>query len=79
MDQKLSNFQLLKEDSVPCSLSHILYHSFLYHSSVRLQIGPPGFDPRKGNSFFLVSACRPAFGPTQPPIQWVLTLTAYPI
>jgi hypothetical protein len=34
--------------------------------------GRPGFDPRQGQEIFLlVSASRPALGPTQPPIQWV--------
>jgi hypothetical protein len=29
-------------------------------------------DPRQGQRiFFLVSASRPALGPTQPPVQWV--------
>jgi hypothetical protein len=33
----------------------------------------PGFDPRQRQRIFsLASASRPALGPTQPPIQWVL-------
>jgi hypothetical protein len=36
-------------------------------------IGRSGFDPRQGQrSFPLASMSRPALGPTQPPVQWVL-------
>jgi hypothetical protein len=37
-----------------------------------LRTGWPGFDPRYGQRIFpLVSASRPAVGPTQPPVQSV--------
>jgi hypothetical protein len=37
-----------------------------------LPAGRPGFDPRQGQRIFpLVSASRPALGPTQPPVKWV--------
>jgi hypothetical protein len=35
--------------------------------------GRSGFDPRQGQRIFpLASMSRPALGPTQPPVQWVL-------
>jgi hypothetical protein len=35
--------------------------------------GRPGFDPRQRQRIFpLISASRPALGPIQPPVQWVL-------
>jgi hypothetical protein len=41
-------------------------------SSVWLQAGWPGFDPRQGQRIFpLASVSRPALRPTQPPVQWV--------
>jgi hypothetical protein len=37
-----------------------------------LTTGWPGFDPRQRQRVFpLLSASRPALGPTQPPVQWV--------
>jgi hypothetical protein len=41
-------------------------------SSVSIVTGRPGFDPRQRQRIFpLISASRPALGPTQPPVQWV--------
>jgi hypothetical protein len=37
----------------------------------RLLAGRSGFDSRRGLGIFLITASRPALGPTQPPIQWV--------
>jgi hypothetical protein len=38
-----------------------------------VRTGQPGFDPRQRQRIFpLPSASRPALGPTQPPVQWVL-------
>jgi len=39
----------------------------------RLRAGRLGFNSRQGQwrNFFLVTASRPALGPTQPPVQWV--------
>jgi hypothetical protein len=39
--------------------------------ATRLRTGRSGFDTRQGLGIFLATACRPALGPTQPPIQWV--------
>jgi hypothetical protein len=44
----------------------------LTHYSVWLRTGRPGFNPQQVQRIFpLVSASRPALGPTQPPVQWV--------
>jgi hypothetical protein len=41
-------------------------------SAVSIMTGRPGFDPRRRQRIFpLLSASRPALGPTQPPVQWV--------
>jgi hypothetical protein len=46
---------------------------YLSQQSVWLQTGWPGFIPRQRQRIsLLASASRPAVGPTQPPIQWLL-------
>jgi hypothetical protein len=40
--------------------------------SILRRAGRPGFDSRRRQEIFLFSASRPALGPTQPPIEWVL-------
>jgi hypothetical protein len=41
--------------------------------SDRLRAGQPGFHSREGQEAFLYStASRPALGPSQPPLQWVM-------
>jgi hypothetical protein len=57
-------------------LNIILYHYLcllLRQYSVWLRAGRSGFDPRQGQRIFpLAPVSRPALGPTQPPVQWVL-------
>jgi hypothetical protein len=59
---------------LPCaSLCSQMYVPQLSPNSDWLQVGRPGFDPRQRQRIFpLISASRPALGPTQPPVQWVL-------
>jgi hypothetical protein len=38
---------------------------------IRIRAGLPEPDSRQGQGFFLVTASRPALGPTQPPTHWV--------
>jgi hypothetical protein len=40
--------------------------------SYGLRAGRPGLDFWQGQDFLCSTASRPALGPTQPPIQWVL-------